>query len=464
MNKNIVLLLLAWVLLLQACNKDDTSEGGKAITTIDVVMGIEDNGFIDLNLNDSYKIVPEIKQSKDLPLSYEWEVDYKVVSTEKEYNFVGLLLGTYKVRLKVSNEDGSTFKEFTVRVNSQYEEGLMILGEATSGEGTLSFIPKNGNQLLSQTAITDVDINSFEKNNPGLTIGKLPSDIGIRGLQVFIASQEDGVSMVNYKTLELEGTIKAPEFADFKPTIMNLQDNASRSALMLTKSGKIYSLATLEFLMSNYRNADTIRLDQKSQFVPTINFTHNYFWDAKNSKFWNFWSYASNSGTELKGQNLIHFLVSGARCYVLTADKNNPAAIKKTVFGEYVTTFDRKEVDVLERNSFTNANMTLKADSKTLLDDFYLKLIYANGRDIYRWFYTTNTIPSAPYITLDIPGVITHMHKDPTNKEMYVGVYDADATGLKGSVVVYDLDTGAKKATFANIADKPIKLLFKIRK
>ena len=107
--------------------------------------------------------------------------------------------------------------------------------------------------------------------------------------------------------------------------------------------------------------------------------------------------------------------------------------------------------------------MSLNKQSVTLLDDFYFKVVYANSKEIYQWFYSTNDFPKKPYITIDVPGEITCMQKDPVSKELYVGVYNKDAAGLKGSILVYNLDTGAKKASFAAIADKPVKIMFKKR-
>lgn len=469
MSKKIILICIAFLFLIQACYKDNSSIANRELSEIEVVLDFGDRKTLELNLNDTYALVPQIEQKRELPLQYEWQVNYKVVSTERNYEFFGDRLGTFKVRLKVSNEDGSTFKEFTVRVNSQYEEGLMILGEDDSGEGKLSFIPKDIGKLLSETPVTDVDYNSFEKSNPNHVIGKNPTDIGVRDLQVFLSSEEGGISVINYKTLELDGVIKAADLPGFRPINMHIQDNESVSSIIVSRNGKLFSLATLEFLVSNYTmsRADTITFDMKSQMVALPYYTLNYVWDAKNSKLWNFWYYGDNTEDKLFGQKLIHFFAANEQVYIVSADKNNPALIKKTVFGELLYKFgsDADQLDLVEDlPAFVNNNMTLKYESITLLDEYYQKLVYANGRDIYRWYYNTVSFPTSPYISLDIPGVVTCIQKDPTNKEMYVGVYDANASGLKGSVVVYDLDTGRKKATFANISDKPVKLFFKVRK
>ncbi|MCA5004319.1 PKD-like domain-containing protein [Sphingobacterium bovistauri] len=452
---------------MQSCYKDDTSTANREISTIQVNLGFPEKATIDLGLNEEYTLKPDVEQKDDLPLTYEWEVDYKVVSIEKNFSFKSPRLGSYPVRLKVSNTDGSVFKEFKIRVNSQYEEGLLILAEDANKEGTLSFIPKKEGQFLSLTDKANVDINSFEKSNPGDKIGKSPTDIAVRENQIFVSSEEGKISAMNYKTLELEAVIESPDFPDFKPVFMNIPDNASKSSLILNKSGKIYNLATLEHVVSNNSTAGTKVFELKTQMLPTQNYTSGFFWEPATSIFHNLWTRNANTGTRFNNQNMIQFFAYGDYCYTLTSSKSDPSIIKRSVFSESRLTF-------IEESTFTNTNMTLKPDSKTLLIGELSYLAYTNGRSIYKWYYTTNNIPSTPYITLDIAGVITSMARTPAKevgkddldpiKELYVAVYDENATGLKGSVVVYDLETGAKKATFANIADKPVKIFFKKRK
>lgn len=468
MNNRIIIFFLALSFLVQSCYKDDTSGVNRELSNIQVNLGFQDKATIDLLLNEEYSLSPQIEQNNNLPLTYEWEIDYKVVSTEKDLTYTGSRLGTFPVRLKVSNEDGSTYKEFTIRVNSQYEEGLMILGEDASQEGTLSFIPKHANKLLSQTLVSDVDINSFETNNPGLKLGQKPTDVAVRLNQVFISSEEGGISMLNYKTLELEGVVRSPDFPDFKPVIMNIQDNASRSALIQSRNGKIFSLATLEFIISNHTASRNAILDLKSQYTLNLNFTNNFFWEAENSRLWNFRNTAVNTGTTLAGQNIIHFFATGGSCYVLTSDQTTSSSLTLTKYPEELVLNPPPTyapvLTISRVRKWTDNNPLLTPTAKTLLVGDLGYVVYTNGNKLYKWYFEDGELTKTPFITLDIPGEIISMEKDPANKEMYVAVSDVNATGLKGSVLVYDLETGAKKATFANIADKPVKIFFKKRK
>jgi len=342
------------------------------------------------------------------------------------------------------------------------------LGEDPSEEGTISFIPKDANQLLSKTPVSDVDINSFEKSNPGIKIGKKPTDIAVRNLQLLVSSEDGGISMLNYKTLELEGVVRSPDFADFKPVIMNIQDNESRTALIQTRSGKIFSLATLEYIVSNHTPSRNVVLDLKSQYTLNYNYTNNFFWEPANSKLWNFRNAAVNTENTLANQNLVNFLVTGGYCYVLTSDKTTPSKLRMTKYPEDIYLYPEPDyiptLTISKVREWTDANPTLSPTAKTLIVGELGYFVYTNGNNIYKWYYEDGVLSKTPFISLDVTGEITNIEKDPANKEIYVAVYDANASVLKGSVLVYDLETGTKKATYANIADKPVKLFFKKRK
>lgn len=49
-------------------------------------------------------------------------------------------LGTFPMRVKVSNEHSSAFYEFKLHINSPYEEGITVLSESGDGTGMLSFM------------------------------------------------------------------------------------------------------------------------------------------------------------------------------------------------------------------------------------------------------------------------------------------------------------------------------------
>ncbi|MEO6682918.1 MAG: PKD-like family lipoprotein [Ginsengibacter sp.] len=461
--------MIACLALFQiSCYKDKTTEDTYSVTDIKIELAnIEKT--VNIDKNEKISLSPIVTQSKgNLDLTYEWQVDYKVVSTEKDFTYSGTDLGSYVVRLKVSNADGSAFKSFVLNVNSPYEEGLMVLGENQQGLGTLSFLRKLTPAEKEAGKVEGFATNLFELNNPGKSIGKGPSDLVKRGRQLYISSADDGkISVVNGKTLELEAVVTAPEFPNFKPFKLNVPDNTSTSSIILNKDGKLFTLASQDLLIlkntnltDNVPNAD---LAMKTAVVGTMNFTHNYFWDKDGSKLWNFWYIGSNSLDVLANQELISFFPTTGAVYTLTRDKTDPSKLTKTVFGEFIQVYFQKPIDLKEKREFTNPAPTLTENSITLVNQKFVKLVYANGGSIYNWFYTGIDIPSTPFISIPIPGVVTSLASNPAGTELYVGVYNSAASGLKGSVLVYNIDNGALINKYEGVSDKPVKLFYKTK-
>lgn len=463
--------IIAFLSFLQiSCYKDNTTEDIFKISDIEIELPNIDQSEVNIDKNETLTILPDVAQTmSDKALHYEWQVANKIVSTEKEFKYTATALGLFPVQLKVTNEDGSTFKRFNLRVNSPYEEGLMVLGEDEQGEGTLSFMRRYSSAELASGKIESFATNLFALNNPGSTIGKRPTDVVKRLNQLFISSGEDGkISLINDKTLELESVISS-EFSDFKPLILNIPDATATSSIVLNEDGQLFTVASRENLILRNTLTTTVPLLQNARFslkaavFATINFTSNYLWDEVNSRLWNFWYLNTSSKDVLANQELIHFFPANGFVYVLTKDKADPSKLMKTVFGEYIQEYFSDPVELIDQQIFTNGAPTLKENSVTLLNDKYLKLVYANERSIYQWFYTGENIPSSPYITINIPGVITSMASNPEGTLLYVGVYNAAASGLKGSVLVYNIDNGALINTYEAVADKPVKLFYKTK-
>ena len=458
------LAIVFFSLVLISCYKDHSTLDTRALSEIQVSFNGISSPVVNIDKNETLTIDPAISQTEeDLPLTYEWQVGYEVFSTEKELVYTGTKLGSFPVRLKVSNSDGSTFKSFTLNVNSPYEEGLLVLGEDEDGEGTLAFMRKYSDEEKAAGKVESFANNCFAVNNPGLTLGRGITDVAKRAAQLFISSADEGkISLINTKTFELESVITAPEFPDFKPYRINIPDNTATSAVVLCEEGKLYTLATKEHLvLQNTALPAGADLAMKTFFVATINFTSNYFWDKANSRIWNLWYTNSNSKETLTGQELIQFFPISTACYTLTRDKNNPALLTKTVFGPYIQVFFDDPVEILEQETFTHAAPTLTENSITVVNEKYNKLIYANDREIYQWYYSGLSLPSTPFITVSLPGTITSMNLSDDGNELYVGVYNPAASGLKGSVLIYNADNGTLINKYEGVTDKPVKLFYK---
>ena len=93
---------------------------------------------------------------------------------------------------------------------------------------------------------------------------------------------------------------------------------------------------------------------------------------------------------------------------------------------------------------------------------------YASGNKIYRWYYNTATsFPTEPWRTLDdLEGAeITSLAVSPDNQQLYVGVYQPQASGLNGSFYLLNCNTGKNEgdSPYLNVAYKPLKVVYKPR-
>lgn len=452
-------------LLLFSCYKDDTSTGTRQLTEIEISFPDVSGGVANMEKNETLTIDPVIVQKgNEKAMQYEWQVNYEVFSTEKKLVYPGLKLGTYFVRLKVTNEDGSAFKSFTLKVNSPYEEGLIVLGEDEQGEGTLAFMRKFTPAELAAGKIEAFVNNVFSLNNPGQKLGKGPSDIIKRQSQVFVSSSGEGkIFLLNDKTFALEATISAPDLPDFKPVQMNIPDANFRTASILCEGGKIYNLALLEYLiMPDVKYAQ--KVTGRTSFGFNFNDSYNYFWDTENSRLLQYSAYyTTNSLTHFADQDLVTFFNDDVSVYVVTRSKDDPSVYTKTAFSHYVQNVSTKALDIKQKETLNvSGTPPLNPQSIVVMNPAFKKLIYASDNKVYSWFYTGTDMPSSPFITID-GGIITAMEQSPDGKELYVGVYDPAAQGLKGSIYVYNMDSGAFIKKYQNVVDRPVKVFYKKR-
>lgn len=464
MKNNIFLSIVTFILLLSSCYKDETVVDTRVISNIEIDLPIDDFSVVELEKNDQYILDPNIKVSNGTDeLKYEWEINQVIVSREKKYVYEAKSLGLYDVRLKVSNEDGSTFKRFKINVNSPYEEGLIVLSEKIDGEGSFSFIRRYPNQMLSQTPLATIHTNVFEINNPEFNFGIKPTDVGQTPGMIYIASEEGHVWGLDPKTFEVETKISENNLPDFKPVRMLIPNNTSRNAIAISRSGQIYDLATFEnFVFAAPALLKNVVVDSKAQLVLGGWLNNYFFWDANNSRFMSYNGYYLDTTEDyFNGKDLVNFCVNANTIYLILKDKVNPAVLTKTVLtDEFINygTYSSAITKVLEAKS-----TTLSKDAPSVLVDKYVKYMYAYGNSVYQWFYTTDNLPETPLFTINIPGVITALEKDPESNELYVAVYNSAASSSKGSVLVYDIQTGALKASFLGISEKPVKLFYKTK-
>lgn len=462
MIRNNLYVIFVLLLLIQSCYSDKTTTDINEISEIEISFGEYDLDVIEIDKNEVLIINPVVTQAvKEKSLTYEWEIDQEIYSNENSLNYTGASLGTFLARLKVSNEDGSSFKAFKIRVNSPYEEGLLILGEDESRIGSLGFIKRYPELGIEQTPIDEVESDTYLLNNEE-RLGKGITDIVKRGSQFFISSEDNGsVTLINGQTMEKEALITAPDYPDFKPFRLNIPDNAAVSALVLTREGILFRLATKEHLVLRHTSFDSsVKFEPKTQFVVNPNFTMHYFWDQNASRLWNLWFVESSSKNEFEGQELYTFFAANNQTFTLTKQPGSNSLIK-TVFGAYIQEYLAEPLDIIEQVEFTTAGVVPEKTSITLVDEKLFRLLHVNESSIYQWYFSGTNFTEPPLLTIDVEGEITSLARNIEGKELFIGVYNKNAAGKKGSILVYNIENGRKMGQFIGITDKPVKLLYK---
>ncbi|WP_159633986.1 hypothetical protein [Sphingobacterium composti Ten et al. 2007 non Yoo et al. 2007] len=465
MKNYIILCALFIIASLSSCYKDETSVDTRQISEISVELPFDENETIQYDNFLEFTIEPIVTQTNpNLNLTYEWYIENEIVSNERILKYTPNTLGLFESRLKVSNEDGSTYYRFKLKINSPYEEGLMILTENSSREGDFNFIRRLPNQQLSEMSTSSVHKNVIAFNNPDLSFGKMPTDIIQRGNMVYISNKEGKIYGLDYSTFIVERTIQDANYNSLKPMHLLVPNDAGRTGLVISEDGNLYEISTFENVILKAPNLllDTV-VENRSQVIIASYQTNYFLWNKKASQLLNFYNsyYLYNSGNYFVGKDLLTFAVTNNNIYVLTKDKQNPSNIHRSVLSSEFTFYGRYADATTTLLSATSTN--IHKDHQPLVVDKYVKYLYADGRSVYQWFFTTDNLPTSPFVTINIPGVITAIEKDPEENELFVAVYDSTSQSNSGSVLVYDIQTGTLKASFLGISDKPVKLYYKKR-
>ena len=112
--------------------------------------------------------------------SLAWKVNGVEKATIAKFDFSASEVGTYKIVLSVTNEDGMTADSVNVMVYGKYRDGVFVLNEGnmTSENGFLTFISSKGE-------VTD---SAYYKAN-GSSLGNVTQSLFIADKKMYIISQ-----------------------------------------------------------------------------------------------------------------------------------------------------------------------------------------------------------------------------------------------------------------------------------
>ncbi len=496
----VLLLLLGVSAGMVSCIHDDTTGFVKEISDITITKvsgeGVDEDGkFAVAELMMPVHFEAEAEQTLEgYELSYEWKAGFIreyndgepvmdslfLISDSKvvEYSFPSV--GEFLVRLRVSNEFGSTFHYMTVEIKAGMERGLMILSSDDAGKGSLTFcsVDREANELL-QAKAEDFEQDAWSRINPDYELmdarDMVIMDFGKFKNSVFVLSKSqqamyelDQNSLLVSRKIDLSIMIK-----DIKPIALvpckNDMAVMSESGQVVCSQLEPYGLidekwGTAMKGVKLYRGA-FFSTDLGSASIPIVV-------DNENEKvivYGNIGYNMTDSENDFQGRRIVNIALVGSitnrNLLVVSESKNNPDKVWVTIYNSVSNLFDNfwsvfgKQTGYQEREYTLSASLALDINSEMIYNGNYNVIFYNNGSTIYRWRYTSD-FSQATQVALPA-GEITCMAASPDGEYLYVGAYDAAAAGLKGSVYIYSTKDLQLVNSFVGVTDKPVKLFYK---
>ncbi len=454
--KKFHLFSLAALLLLftVSCSKEPKSPKVVA-PTIQEVTGIQTT--YELGLHEFLEINPDVVIDNDNVdgLSYEWIINYKVVSNEKNLKFKCAELGDFTGNFKVVSEKGALITDFKFSVTSPYDTGLLLLSETQEG-AMLTF---------KRLDIMDTPASpyAFKDNNPGMGLGKKALCITWMGsyltnlgkatsesdLEVLISTDDPKkVYTVDPKTLKVKNEVVGDFTANNILIGYGFQNGMCQKAYFVG-NGREKALSA---------NNEIIESDVTAEY-PIADLTCSVITDNTDMQ-----RIYYNTGTKTLLYNGLTGVEMGAGKTQLEAPKfmhefagiyREPSASNRYEPGKVLYVDKNCKVYLLTPCDFVQDEMVeaeidgagkILPESAIGANPVKPILYYSNGSGIYRLNVDGKQFDSTPYIQLDgnfaVKQIIFNNY-DPNT--VYIAAENLDEKSqMKASLFIYDIKDNSK--------------------
>ena len=478
--KRIVLYILTSLACLgiwQSCI-DDESVGVIRELSLIHIEAAQDTFYVDFGLDS--KIEASITQSGEGNMTYEWSwgavndagkiVDsLQVISKDPVLHYAFRKLGQFKVRLRVTNEDGSGFYYFHLFVRTPFQEGLLVLSENENHVGRTSFLRTKGPQDVV-TGEEEFMLNACEEVNPEIVLNH-PRDVSWYKQKLLVIS--DGGKVIHEYdkvTFDYLNSIRVDqEYSEASLRAFVLVENSPvYKSLAWGGDKKIWSIDYELGLVTPNTGSFTEEKYDKVYFqggrnALFVNFEESYLNHVFSVSFPN---QRFSSDEIFKGQYIVNFMADeGNRLHVITTDPENPLSVTITYFDDMTARAGLFNYKGAFQNPKTSSYLatqpiTLTRETVMLTNNTYYLTFYAEGNKLYEWIYKGFTLPETPLMTLD--GEITCMQLSSDEKYVYLGIWNPGAEEeLKGIIYILEMDTKKIVREYRGVADKPLKIFYK---
>lgn len=479
-----------WILALLtagvcSCYEDDSLLADGEIVEVGVKTNVKDT--INLYLGDNISITTqESERTENTTWQWSmgtWQMDpvskkvtttFKEIATTPDLEYKTTKLGHYYLRLVATNTYGSTIKYYHVFVNSEFEEGFLILGKKEDGRGSLAFMKTLTPEEVAQGLRPAFRQNLFAYTNGGQEMGMGPVDCDKVGSSLYILCREEQkLYQLNAKSFQLTFEFDFKRYGEnFLPQdLMTYDSPYCRDLIVSSKNGGVAKVQVQDLEIFPYTElpqhivfdrtydrpggSSSIRMAYISTATSTI---YAYGFNTGNFSFGYFPCF-----DYFAGRKLIQVFFNAEEQLIVYSKHNDEH--KLTILGKGISAFPNGlGIDVIKDNILSQNTSLLTENSVIIPNDPYSCLFFSNQNKVYKWAYNQSEIPSGEFIKLPEHEVVSCMSQSADQKQLYIGTYNSSRTGLKGSMYIYNTDTGKIVGLpYEGVADEPMKVMYKVK-
>ena len=415
------------------------------------------NSSYTLNQGDTLKINPTVLQSNGKQkLTYEWEINHKLVSSDSALVYPIQTSGTYTGRLRLSNGQNIQIYEFNVNVEYAYTKGVFLLAEKDN-KAILSYNP-NTNFGTPCSMAWNKTIGSQTNNVLIIAAGNPSTLYQLDGYEMLSLFQ----TPVGEKVIQVEAN----------------SDPGSPKVMAITKNN-LYSLGLNSTNLISQTSRFTSAVGGSVKFADRMTpwwrddlfYAHGdaYFDNAHGSLLAMAIENTSVPAEVLKGTFTGDTLVgmgsvNKQRNLALITNQTSTGTFYFTYIfpGYYSSSADKRiAANVLYRvampstSGIANGSVVRSARSKNIV-------YYTNGNAVYAHNVLANSnFPTSALFTVgNSTEKIVDMTFSDDDNLIYVATNDASAA-MQGSLYCYDTQTNTLRWSKQNITGRIVKALFR---
>lgn len=519
MKRVIFVLLMFLSIGFGSCVNDKTT--GPHIEISDIFISNQDTILYPI-LGEEFVFDPSDRISQTnpaYPLTYQWRYgkitisnkgDYivhpqdslKMLSNEKILRFTFNSQEPYFVRLRVSNEFGSSYRYFIVKPSCKFDEGIVMLSRDEAGDAMFSVL----NTLTDEEELVRKETSDFwyrtSDEEPVLKNDIVDFAFITGGGDWYIGRQGYPylLSRTNRQAYYMDhATLKAITNFDFSGTPLKLVPCGRRwfDLFAYCDDGDVCVQTwtwNLEVERGFYKDVE--RWDRfqrvKIRSGAEKHWTFKYILflhDDTNSKLYGLAGDALEpyeiDPRAYPGEKVIYAIpcetsvIGVYELYIVTQNIERPSRITvKKIPDVMFSNLQVLSLNLYNENfSYTydlpeGEELTLKSESHVLNVYQHRSILYNTARKVYMWKPGASIEPKLPLenssLCFDVQSVnpnaeITCIAQDVMNKYIFVGVYDPTAQDeRKGSVYVLDSFDLKLLKRWENVAYKPMEIYYKV--